>query len=323
MSLALNLVNLFLGVLGAAGIVTLAQSIVQWVLPEQRLKALEEILESTSELFETSVEDGLPFDLGWMEAMEHDFAEIQARTQQLRAKVHLANGFWDQLRALFAGLSYEIWCFSGEIVRHRARIAIAVDDARRKLKTRVVSGGRSIYASTTSSSRHLSSTTQQTHDYAYPPSASQISRLHDAPRTAPYSSTSPGSRLSSSSLATASRSPSTVQTPSPAPDVPPATENGASSPHRNASTGQPPAHALGSMMSELNNTVSRLYDTLGQSGVISPRAPSSDTSGPRAQIDLTELAAVGRRLRELPSLYQISIPSTLSNPRPSQNPGEH
>lgn len=74
MSLALNVVELILGVVGTIGVVTFMQSMVRWALPEQRLKILEETLVSARELLEESLEDGLPFPNDWLEATERDFS---------------------------------------------------------------------------------------------------------------------------------------------------------------------------------------------------------------------------------------------------------
>ena len=67
---AYDVVQFVLGVLGVFSVFELGQSILGWNLPRRQLKKLDEDLGITETLFRDSVEDGLPFNIGWIRAME-------------------------------------------------------------------------------------------------------------------------------------------------------------------------------------------------------------------------------------------------------------
>lgn len=69
--LAFNIVGVILGAMGLVGVFQMGWSMIEYALPPQRFKALDEILEDTADLFQSVIEEGLIPDLSFIQRTEN------------------------------------------------------------------------------------------------------------------------------------------------------------------------------------------------------------------------------------------------------------
>jgi len=131
----MDILNLLLGILGAVGIFQMGYSAVHSNLPAQKLKVLDDNFNDTNIQFRSVIEDGLLVDPQFTRDIENHLHNIRYKQEELRAKVHSATTFKQQLHGWTSGLSKKISQLSAQTLLIRARISTTSEDERRRLES--------------------------------------------------------------------------------------------------------------------------------------------------------------------------------------------
>ncbi|KAH8103568.1 hypothetical protein BXZ70DRAFT_739366 [Cristinia sonorae] len=128
-----EVLGLVLSFVGLISIVPQVLSFLSSSLPEGRLKQLDETLKETVELLEAAIQDGLLYNSNFTSRTWSSLHRLRDVTENLRANVLSAPGFYNQCIASFNGLSFRIGETLQSVKVIRARIVSVSDEARQKL----------------------------------------------------------------------------------------------------------------------------------------------------------------------------------------------
>ncbi|KAL6303406.1 hypothetical protein BKA93DRAFT_788346 [Sparassis latifolia] len=134
MATAFDILGLVFGIVGFLGSIPVFLAIVLSQLPSQKLKELDEVLVETEAMWRSILEAGLFAGKPFKEKTTQKLSSLRCRADNLRLQAHCAASIFQEIRAMFGGLSWNISYVCLGVKRLRANISSSTAEEKKRME---------------------------------------------------------------------------------------------------------------------------------------------------------------------------------------------